>query len=151
MSSLTIILKLRRTLAAMAWAALMLSATGCGGPVNVAAPSTGQPISFADDIQPIFNNRCTTCHRTGGRADNEGIALKLVAGESYALLVDQPSVQNADLTLVVPGDAAASLMFLKVSSNTPPVGATMPLIGARVSSAELGLIRDWIDQGALDN
>lgn len=124
---------------------------GCAGPVNVPAPSTGKTISFAGDIQPIFDAHCTVCHVTGGRADREGIALKLVADESYALLVDQPSVLDATLTLVVPDAAAASLLFVKVSSDPPPVGATMPLIGARLSSADLGLIRDWIDQGALDN
>jgi len=144
-------IRTRRVSVVLAGAVWAMCAIGCQGPVNVPAPSTGEPISFAGDIQPIFDAHCIVCHVTGGRADNEGIALKLVAGESYALLVNQPSVQNAALTLVVPGDAATSLMFLKVSSDTPPVGATMPLVGARLSSADLGLIRDWIDQGALDN
>ena len=124
---------------------------GCQGSVNVAAPSTGETILFSADIQPIFDANCTTCHRTGGQADMAGILLKLVADESFELLVDQPSSQQSDLTLVVPGDANASLLFLKVSANSPPIGATMPLVGARLSSTDLGLIRDWINQGALDN
>ncbi len=108
-------------------------------------------ISFTTDIQPTFDANCTTCHRTGGLADIEGIRLKLVVGESFDLLVNQPSSQWSDLTLVVPGDAGVSLLFLKVSSNSPPVGTTMPLVGARLSSTDVGLIREWINQGAMDN
>ena len=132
-------------------ALLIVVGIGCQGSVNVAAPPTGETILFSTDIQPIFNANCTTCHRTGGQADMAGILLKLVADESFDLLVDQPSSQRSDLTLVLPGDADGSLLFLKVSSNSPPVGATMPLVGARLSSTDLGLIRDWINQGALDN
>ncbi len=124
---------------------------GCQGPVNEPAPPTGETVSFSANIQPIFNGNCTACHRAGGLADISGIALRLVEGVSYDLLVDQPSSRQADLTLVVPGDSSASLLFLQVSSNSPPVGSTMPLLGTLLSSTDLGLIRDWIDQGALDN
>ena len=132
-------------------AAFVACGAGCQGFVNVPAPPTDEMVSFSADIQPIFNANCTTCHRTGGLADIEGIRLKLVAGESFDLLVNQPSSQRSDLTLVVPGDSSASLLFLKVSSDSPPVGDTMPLFGTPMSSANLGLIRDWIDRGALDN
>ncbi len=123
---------------------------GCQG-ANTPLPPTSETVSFAADIQPIFNNRCIFCHSVGGLADLRGIQLKLTEGVSYDLLVDQASVQNADLTIVVPGDAQASLVFLKVSSDSPPVGARMPLAGAPLPANELGLIRDWINQGALDN
>lgn len=75
----------------------------------------------------------------------------LTPGQSIDSLVDQSSSQRPDLTLVTPGDPDASLLWLKVSSNSPPVGATMPLFGQRLSSEELGLLRDWIAQGAQDN
>lgn len=145
-----VITEVRRAAIAVGCCVCVLGHTGCGS-VNTPAPPTGETVSFAADIQPIFNAHCTDCHRAGGLADISGIALRLVEGVSYDLLVDQPSSQRSDLTLVVPGDAAASLLFLKVSSNTPPVGATMPLNRARLSSTDLGLIRDWIDQGALNN
>ncbi len=132
-------------------AALAACVLGCQGSVNEPASPTGETVSFSADIQPIFNANCTTCHRTGGLADMEGIRLRLTEDDSFDLLVDQPSSQQSDLTLVVPGASSASLLFLKVSSDSPPVGSTMPLFGARLSSTDLGLIRDWIDQGALDN
>lgn len=130
---------------------LAVGGVGCQGAVNVPAPPTGETVSFSADIQPIFNANCTDCHVVGGLADIAGIRLKLVAGESFDLLVNQPSSQRPELTLVVPGNAGASLLFLKVSRASPPVGSTMPLLGTPLSSANLGLIRDWINQGALDN
>lgn len=130
--------------------ALMACGLGCPG-VNVPAPPTDETVSFSADIQPIFNANCTTCHRIGGITDVEGIPLRLTEGDSFDLLVNEPSLQRADLTLVVPGDSSASLLFLKVSRDSPPVGVRMPLVGAPLSSTDLGLIRDWIDQGALDN
>jgi mono/diheme cytochrome c family protein len=123
----------------------------CQGEVNPPGPDVGRAVSLASDVQPIFERSCVSCHRPGAFANLSGIDLVLTAGQSRASLVNQPSSQNAALTLVVPGDSAASLLFLKVSSNMPPVGSTMPLFGARLNSSELALIRDWIDQGALDN
>jgi len=123
---------------------------GCQGANTPLAP-TSRTVSFANDIQPIFNNRCVVCHRVGGVADLAGIRLKLVEDVSYDLLVQQPSIQRPELTIVVPGDAQSSLVFLKVSSDSPPVGARMPLGGLPVPANELGLIRDWINQGALNN
>ena len=84
-------------------------------------------------------------------ADQAGIALRLGSGESYGLLVNQRSLQDANLVLVVPGDAEASLLFLKINSNAPPVGARMPFGRATLSASEIELIRTWIAQGALSN
>ncbi len=77
--------------------------------------------------------------------------MRLIAGQSFAMLINQKSTLDPSLTLVIPGDSANSLLFLKVSSDSPPVGDTMPLIGRRLTSTELALVRDWIDQGAMNN
>lgn len=126
--------------------------SGCyGGPVNLPAEQVTENVSFSQQIQPIFDQRCTVCHVLGGFALGF-VSLELTEGDSRAMLVGQASSQDAAHTLVVPGDSSLSLLFLKVSSNDPPVGATMPLFGGeRLSSEELALMRDWIDQGALDN
>ena len=134
--------------AALIACAALVSQSGamCGAP-----PPTGQTVSFAQQIQPIFSAQCSGYHTNGGLADLQGIALKLVAGQSFAGLVNQTSSQRLDLTLVIPGDSANSLLFLKVSSSSPPVGSRMPLIGSVLSATNQGLIRDWIDQGAMNN
>ena len=114
-------------------------------------PGDGDPVSFSGRIQPIFTTACAGCHSEGGLADLSGIALRLTADVSYSLLVSQQSVQRPDLTLVVPGDPDSSLLFLKISSDTPPVGARMPRSAPPLSQLEIDLIRDWIDEGALNN
>ena len=108
-------------------------------------------VSFKDQIQPILNTDCFRCHRVNGEADLFGIALQVGEEVAFELLVNQPSSLDANLTLVVPGDAASSLLFNKVASDTPPTGARMPLREAPLSAESIELIRDWIDQGALNN
>ena len=108
-------------------------------------------ISFANDVQPIFTTRCAACHREGGAAALPNIAMRLDQGRSFASLVNQPSGQNASVTLVIPGDSTNSLLFQKVSAPVPPVGSRMPLFSSPLDQAEQDLIRDWIDQGAKDN
>ncbi len=125
---------------------------GCPESVNTPAPPSQGTVSLSRDIQPIFNARCTSCHSPGFPTNTiVGIRMVLTPGDAFTSLVNQPSSQRPDLTLVEPGDAESSLLWLKVSSNNPPVGSTMPLFGSRLSSTELGLVRDWINQGALDN
>ena len=135
-------------------AALIASSVGCpAGPVNAPGASSGATVSFANDIQPIFNALCTSCHSPGFPTNTiVGIQMVLTPGDAFDSLVNQKSVQDPSLTLVIPGDSANSLLFQKVASDTPPVGATMPLVGGRrLNSTELALVRDWIDQGAMNN
>jgi mono/diheme cytochrome c family protein len=133
-------------------AAAAAAGLACQGDVNAPAPPTNRTVSLAGDIQPIFDARCTSCHSPGFPTNTiVGIPMVLTPGRSFGSLVNQASAQRPDLTLVTPGEPDASLLWLKVSSNSPPVGATMPLIGDRLSSAELALVRDWIAQGARNN
>lgn len=125
-------------------------AAGCQGNVSVPPPPMGQPVSFANQIQPIFTAHCIDCH-AGSGPPLSGVTLSLEAGVAYAEIVNQPSEQDASFKLVVPGIPNGSLLYWKVSSDTPPVGSTMPLFGARLSANELALLRDWITQGAPDN
>jgi hypothetical protein len=51
---------------------------------------------------------------------------------------------------VVPGNSAGSLLVKKLSA-TPPFGVRMPDGGNPVPDSLVQKIKDWIDQGALDN
>ena len=126
----------------------------CGAPP--AAAAAGAAVSFAQQIQPIFNTSCTICHMTDGIDPLAEFFLKLTADVSYDSIVDEASTQNSAVNLVVSGDANASLLFQKVSMEDPPVGDRMPLCKessprATLTTAEIGRIRDWINQGAADN
>ena len=128
------------------------SIVGCGPWIVGPTEQTDDGmVSFSGRIQPIFTTNCGGCHSPGGGADLFGIRLQLTEDVSYDLLVDQPSVQRSDLTLVLPGDSASSLLVAKVSSDPPPVGVRMPTFAPPLTKDEIDLIRAWIDQGALDN
>lgn len=99
---------------------------GCDALVETNPPLDDAAVSFSRQVQPILTTNCAGCHRPSGIADERGISLWLGVGLSYDLLIDQPSVQDVGLTLVSAGDADGSLLFLKVSSDTPPVGERMP-------------------------
>lgn len=131
---------------------VMIMAAGCQGGVNPVGPPTGRTISYSQEVQPIYDAHCTSCHAAGGFGSTfGGGSMVLTSGQSHATTVDQASAQRPDLLLIKPGDSASSLLFLKVSQDTPPSGETMPLFGDRLSSTELAILKDWIDQGAADN
>ena len=143
----------RLRIAGVAISLAILSA-GCpsGGPVNEAGPVNMSTVSFANDIQPILTANCIVCHQPGGFAMTfNGIPMDLREGQAFASILNQQSSQNDSFTLVTPNDSSQSLLFRKVSEDNPPVGETMPFSGGRLSSENLALIRDWIDQGAMNN
>lgn len=118
---------------------------------NVNGDGADMVVSFSQDVQPIFTARCAGCHSEGGTADVAGIVLRLTEMESYDSAVGQSSELDPALTIVVPGDADASLLVDKISNAQPAVGQMMPLLSSPLSADEIALIRDWVNQGALRN
>lgn len=138
----------RRGGSALVWvsAAAALAAGGCptGGD---GGPLPGE-VSFSRDVAPLLARSCADCHAPGGFADRSGSPLDLRASSSFDELVNRPSVVLADRVLVVPFDADASYLLEKVTSARPAAGERMPLFDAPLSSAEVALIRAWIEKGA---
>jgi hypothetical protein len=100
---------------------------------------------FSADIQPILSTSgCTVsgCHGTGSAQGN----MTLGSG-SYDEVLTASGLHGK---IVVPGDAASSNMYLKVT-DTPPFGNRMPNGGPYLNTTQINLIRDWINQGAQDN
>lgn len=135
-------------------ALMVLLLSGCPG-VSIPPGPTGDVVSFSRQIQPIFDANCIICHVSGGIA---GEILLLNAEESFDALLNLEEEKEEEHemgmhgALVVPGDAEASYLFQKVSLDSPPEGgARMPLGGPPLSDEDIVLIRDWIDQGALNN
>jgi hypothetical protein len=108
------------------------------------APSTpdsvpAATVSFQNDIRPIFANPaigCLGCHGGSGG---------LFLGTRQGLITG--GVHGA---AVLPGNSAESLLIKKLSA-TPPFGSRMPEGGSPVADSLVQKIRNWIDQGALDN
>jgi hypothetical protein len=111
----------------------------------------GGGVSFKDDVEPILTSICGTCHTAGGIADQRGIPVRLDGSDGFDGLFNGSSIQDQNLEFVVAGDPDNSLAYLKISTDTPPVGARMPLSSPALSQAEQDLIRTWIAEGAKDN
>ncbi len=100
-------------------------------------PPASKTISFATDIQPIFEQSCLRCHgperpKSGLRLDNRESALK--GGDTG---VD-----------IIPGDSAHSPLVHYVSRVVEDMEMPPPGKGEPLTPAQVGLLRAWIDQGA---
>lgn len=110
------------------------------------APASTE-ISFANSIQPIFNNNCVGCHSPGGPAQ----FLDLSSGVSYANLVNQPSAQDSTWLLVDPSDDSKSLLYQKMKgSATVGPNTSMPPAGVLANDV-VDKVEQWINEGAKDN
>jgi hypothetical protein len=113
---------------------------------------TETTISYAADIQPIYDAECISCH--GDVAPPLG--LTLTEGNSHTATVNVDASQAA-FKLVSPGEPQFSYLFAKLTGahlNFPfdGSGARMPFDGPPYLGIELtAIIRDWIQAGALDN
>jgi hypothetical protein len=102
-------------------------------------------LSYALDVQPIFDQHCVSCHSPPGAS----LGLDLET-DGYGELVNQPSTQSG-LDLVLPGDRTQSYLWHKIAGTQTSVGGNgsrMPRGGAALPTATRNLIGQWIDDGA---
>ena len=97
-----------------------------------------EQVSYANDVQPIFNGTCTNCHGGSG-----GVNLT-----SFTALMSSVG-NNYGNNVVVAGDADASGLVDKIEPN-PQHGNRMPTNGS-LTNTEIQTIRTWINEGALNN
>src|SRR5688572_31624311 len=92
------------------------------------AMSTGArpAVSYASDVQPIFETRCDNCHM--GEYPSEGLGL-----DAYETLM--AGSQNGPV--VIPGKAEDSLLIEKV------VEGEMPKRGPKLTPAQIQTLIDW--------
>jgi hypothetical protein len=105
------------------------------------------PVSFANQVQAIFTPNCAIsgCHVSGGSGP-----MSLVAGASYGNLVGVAATRGpcAGDIRVQPANAGASALIKRLDGIC---GSQMPLGGAPLSTGQIQLVRDWINQGARNN
>ena len=148
---------MRRTFvwAMSALCAAVALVAGCGGGSGAGLDANGRPLGEGDDpsgpmtasfssIQShVFTPICTACH-AGGAAPQ---GLRLDATNSYTMLVGVSSAEVPSLKRVAPGDANNSYIIHKLEGHQS-VGARMPFGGPYLDAQTIGLIRQWIDNGA---
>jgi mono/diheme cytochrome c family protein len=99
------------------------------------APSPGK-VSFSRDVKPILETACIKCHGRGrgqGGFSLETREAVLKGGRSGAAVVVEKS--------------AGSYLIELVSGINPD--NVMPKKGSRLTAAQVGVLRAWIDQGLL--
>src|ERR1019366_1910556 len=98
-------------------------------------PAATTKIDFDRDIAPLLEKRCFMCHgpqqqMSGLRLDQKSAALQ--GGKSGAVIVAHDS---------------AGSRLIRLVADASPDKKVMPPMGPRLSAAEIGLLRAWIDQG----
>ncbi len=96
-------------------------------------PGDGDPIEFVsyqNDIVPL-GVQCTGCHKQGGDLPN-------MEDNSYSNLLNG---------YVIPENAAGSILYKSLLGD----GVELMPPGAGWPSAKTDLVKDWINQGALNN
>jgi hypothetical protein len=101
--------------------------SGCG---------SGAGVSFSEDVQPIFDRKCTACHPVSYPY------LDLRRGRSYKQLVRVSSRTRPAFERVLPGRPELSYLL-----THPPD----PSLTGLLTNEELELLIRWIDEGAKDN
>lgn len=112
-------------------------------PMIIAACSVDEPVSFAQDVRPILEQNCTSCHTAGG-AGQEASGFSM---ESYEDLMKGTEAGP----MVVAGDPLGSNMLVLMEGRADP-SISMPHGSMKpVPQAEIDTIRRWIEQGAKNN
>jgi hypothetical protein len=125
--------------------------SSCAGGQCQCAAST---VSLANDVQPIFTASCASngCHdgksRPGGGPGGGATSLDLSAGNALQSLLNTTTPCGR---VLVPGDAASSILIGKLDGTELCMGSLMPKGNGSLATEEIDLIASWVCQGAADN
>ncbi len=114
--------------------AMKPKAAPSGGKMKMAADKGVKHVNYMDDILPIFEARCFSCHRDDKRKG--GLSLS-----TFSQMMEGGS--SGEVTIAA-GDPDGSRLYQMVLQEIDPV---MPPRGKPLSDPELELIKKWIDSG----
>jgi mono/diheme cytochrome c family protein len=99
-------------------------------------PPVSRPVDFQKDIAPLFETSCVKCHAKGREKGGFSIETRT------SFLKGGESGEAAKL-----GRSKESLIVEMVAGVDPD--NVMPKKGTRWTPEQVGLLRAWIDQGAV--
>lgn len=112
------------------------------GLVTIPANDGATAVSFATDIQPLLTTYCASASCHGNVSPQAGYRVT-----SYTnVMTTGTSAPN-----VFAGDGANSNLYRIVTPASLPGKDRMPQGGPFLTTSQQLLIKDWIDQGALNN
>lgn len=108
-------------------------------PIEPEKISLDRPVSFEKDIQEIFELNCLACHYEGGAES------RLVVEDAASMI--KGGKRGAG---IVPGKPDESLIYLVAARKKAPHMPPLPnkVEAAALTPKELGLLRQWIIEGA---
>ena len=130
---------------------------GGGTPRPTCKPPAQPTVSFANNIQPIFNRSCALAGCHVGPVPTGPVDLSV--GQAYGQIVNVKSAQQPNLKRILPGKPDQSYIIRKIEGGPNIAGVFMPqgcpgapLNGARCLSADdIAAIRQWVTECALNN
>ncbi len=111
------------------------------------AGSGPDPISFINEVQPIFTANCALSGCHAGTSPASGLNL---SSNAYSRIVNVSSGQRSSLFLIKPLDPDNSYLIHKIKGNDIS-GSRMPFGRPPLTVDVIALIENWIRQGALNN
>lgn len=114
--------------------ALLSVLTGC---------AREEAVSFAQDVKPILDQNCLSCHQEGGEGyETSGFSMvsydDLMQGTKFGAMVIGGDSEGSNLVVLMEGRADPSISMPHGSMD-------------KVSGKDIKTIRLWIDQGAKNN
>lgn len=98
--------------------------------------------SFTKDVFPLLQKRCSECHLPGGKGFE-------ASGFSVA---DYKSVMKGTRLgpVIIAGQSVASTLVILVEGKADP-SIRMPHGKEALPAAEIKIIKDWVNAGAMEN
>lgn len=140
---------LRRIISTVVFILFIVLGTGCT-----------RGVSFAQQVQPILQKNCQSCHHVGG----EGYAVSNFSVESYESVmkgtkfgpvVNPGSSISSTLVVLIEHRADPSLHMPKTSKKTIEEHKRFAQIdeahATYLPRDQINIIKEWIDQGARNN
>jgi hypothetical protein len=129
----------------------------------VTPPASTDPLPvehgyFHEQVRPILDKYCSSCHSGSGAQANLWLGGQISSAMIVQNLVGAPTLFGGQFKRVVAGDPNQSWLYLKVAGLAANAGCSGTTCNAEVmppasdkptlSSAELGIIKKWISDGA---
>ena len=124
-----------RVLTAGAALAALVSAVSAAGRAGQ-PPAASPPLSFNRDIRPILANNCFACHGPDEQKRETDFHF------------DTKDGMFLEEGIVVPGQAAKSVLVKKITEPDPKDRMPPPDSGHALTEAQIGMLKRWIDEGA---
>src|SRR5262245_23181940 len=107
--------------------------------LGLASPCFAEKVDFSRDVLPILSAQCFACH--GPDASKRKASLRLDERDSAV-------AQRRGTAAVSPGSLAKSELIKRVLAGDKEGRMPPPKAGARLTAAQIALLRRWIEEGA---